>query len=276
MLRRPPVVVSMNQSHLIAVVIAALSSCCAFSVQADETGTEQKASSTRPKIIASPATDVTTSTREGYRKTIDELEATRRDIRRRYLAATTRSDSDAQTQLIGEARSSVFAALVEKIFPAWYGTPWDFNGVTQTPGEGMIACGYFVTTTLRDAGFDLPRIKLAQQASQTIIHSLTGRESISINAGKPLADIEEHIRTSGVGLYIVGLDTHVGFVVNDGQALAFVHSSYYTPPRKVVAEPTNSVNPLRDSNYRVVGKILDDTMMKKWILGGSFSLNERR
>ena len=72
---------------------------------------------------------------------------------------------------------------------------------------------------------------------------------------------------------IVGLDTHVGFVVNDGESLAFIHSTYYRPPKTVVAEATDSVNPLRDSNYRVVGKILDDTMMRKWILGGSFALN---
>ena len=229
-----------------------------------------------PKIVSSPAPSVTTSAREKYRLAITELETSQRDIRRRYLAAIAEKSRMTQDNLIKEARSKVFTTLVEKIFPAWYGTGWDFNGVSQEPGKGTIACGYFVTTTLRDAGFDLPRVKLAQQPSQTIIHSLTGRESISISAGRPIADIEKHIRESGSGLYLVGLDTHVGYVVNDGESLAFIHSSYYRPPGAVVAEATDSVNPLRDSNYRVVGKILDDTMMRKWILGGTVTLNERK
>lgn len=257
----------------VSSTIAALSCCFVLFVQGAE---EKSTKSADPRIILSPAAVVATTARENYRSAIDELEVTRRDIRRRYLAAMAEKNGEAQIRLISEAGASVFTTLVEEIFPAWYGTPWDFNGISQSPGEGKIACGYFVTTTLRDVGFDLPRIKLAQQPSQTIIHSFTGRESISISAGKPIADIEEHIRKSGIGLYIVGLDTHVGFVVNDGESLAFVHSTYYNPPKTVVAEATDSVNPLRDSNYRVVGKILDDTMMRKWILGGSFALNERK
>lgn len=253
--------------------VAVLSCCFVLFVQGAE---EPSSQATAPRIISSPATAAAGAARENYRNTIKQLEARRRDIRRRYLAAVAEKNTAAQKLLIEEARACVFAALVEKIFPAWYGTAWDFNGVSQSPGEGKIACGYFVTTTLRDAGFDLPRIKLAQQPSQTIIHSLTGRASISISAGKSIAKIEDDIRKSGVGLYIVGLDTHVGFVVNDGKSLGFVHSSYYNPPQHVVAEDTDTVNPLRDSNYRVVGKILDPTMMRKWILGGSFALNERK
>lgn len=263
----------MNESSSVAATIATLSVCFVVFVQ----GAEEKTSTPSGlKIIPSPATTVSAKARENYRTAVNELDINRRDIRRRYLAANTENNRSVEDQLIDEARAAVFSALVKNIFPAWYGTPWDFNGITQTPGEGKIACGYFVTTTLRDVGFGLPRAKLAQQASQTIIHSLTGRESISISAGKPIADIEEHIRKSGTGLYIVGLDTHVGFVVNDGKSLAFIHSTYYNPPKTVVAEATDSVNPLRDSNYRVVGKILDDTMMRKWILGGSFKLNERK
>lgn len=37
--------------------------------------------------------------------------------------------------------------ITQKVFPYWYGTKWDFNGTTEMPQEGSIACGYFVTTT---------------------------------------------------------------------------------------------------------------------------------
>ena len=213
--------------------------------------------------------------REDYQTTLEALAASRNSLNRQHQAALASGDTEEQAKILETARSTVFEAIVTEIFPAWTGTPWDFNGVSQTPGEGKIACGYFVTTTLRDAGFNLPRTKLAQQASQTIINSLTGRESISISAGKPISEIENHIRRSGVGLYIVGLDSHVGFVVYDGSTLTFVHSSYFTPPRAVVAEPINSDNPLKRSNYRVVGKILDDTLIRKWLRNEAITVGER-
>ena len=37
----------------------------------------------------------------------------------------------------------------------WIGTVWDFNGVTRTPKQGAIACGYFVTNVLTDLGFKI-------------------------------------------------------------------------------------------------------------------------
>lgn len=42
--------------------------------------------------------------------------------------------------------------IIDSLMPCWYGTPWDFNGCTTEPGKGSIACGYFVSTVLRDAG----------------------------------------------------------------------------------------------------------------------------
>lgn len=179
-------------------------------------------------------------------------------------------------QLISEARAAVFTGLVSDLFPAWYGTTWDFNGVTQSPGEGKIACGYFVTTCLRDAGFNLERIKLAQQPSQTIIETVVDSVAVDtkITYQKPIGDIASAIRKQGHGIYIVGLDTHTGFVANDGTSLAFVHSSYYRPPFSVTAEPVLGVNPLADSKYRIVGKILGDKMIEKWLTGEKFEMKK--
>ena len=52
---------------------------------------------------------------------------------------------DKSINKIGEKFTSL---LTDKIFPYWYGTDWDFNGTTQKPNEGKIACGYFVTCLL--------------------------------------------------------------------------------------------------------------------------------
>ncbi len=62
----------------------------------------------------------------------------------------------------------------DNFFRSWYNTPWTFHGHSQIPGVGSIACGYFVTTTLRDMGFNIPpRIKWAQQASEYLIKKIS-------------------------------------------------------------------------------------------------------
>ncbi|NNE92727.1 MAG: hypothetical protein HKN23_13855 [Verrucomicrobiales bacterium] len=206
--------------------------------------------------------------RKVYKKSLADLESTRLRLAESWNSA----QASGKKQILAEARSRITTALVQDIFPAWYGTEWNFNGISQQPGEGSIACGYFVTTTLRDAGFKLNRVKLAQQPSQRIIKSLSNPEDVDILYQKTVSDVMKYIGESGPGIYIVGLDTHTGFVVHDGKNQAFVHSSYYRPPFSVTSEPIEGTNPLADSKYRVFGKILSDEMLRKWIAGEYFPL----
>lgn len=63
--------------------------------------------------------------------------------------------------------SEAFCSLiVEEIIAYLIGTKWDYNRTTEIPRTGSIACEYFVTTVLRDAGVRLSRSKLAQLASE--------------------------------------------------------------------------------------------------------------
>ncbi len=204
-----------------------------------------------------------------YAETLKELSDSRAKLLSAYRAASTANE---KAQVIDTARTTITDTLLNRIFPAWYGTQWDFNGVSQTPGQGQIACGYFVTTCLRDAGFNLQRVKLAQQASQRIIKTMAEKNAIQLYYDKPIEVLEAHLKKSGTGIYIVGLDTHTGFVVNDGKNLAFIHSSYYRPPFSVTAEPITGSNPLADSKYRMIGKILSDEMIRKWLTGDAFPM----
>jgi hypothetical protein len=54
--------------------------------------------------------------------------------------------------------------------------------------------------------------------------------------------------------------------------ITFCHSSYYDPPLKVVNEDIILKSPLTDSKYRVIGKILGDKMMLKWLNGKGFAV----
>lgn len=42
------------------------------------------------------------------------------------------------------------------------------NGTAERPGNDAIACGYFVATLLRDAGFVLDRVRFGQAAALRI------------------------------------------------------------------------------------------------------------
>ncbi|MBP7513967.1 MAG: hypothetical protein KA791_05440 [Flavobacteriales bacterium] len=186
---------------------------------------------------------------------------------RTALARTLVSDSTAKEHLLDSARTILFDALSDKLLPAWYGTPWDFNGTTRVPGEGTIACGYFVNTVLLDAGFDLPRIRWSQLAAEPVILKLAPKAKRFRD--KPVTAIEAWLTEQGDGLYTVGLDNHVGFITRRSGTSRFVHSNYYHREIGVMAEPLDGDNPFAHSRYRIIGKLLDDNMMEAWLQGTS-------
>ena len=65
-----------------------------------------------------------------------------------------------QDSILSTIQAQFTDFLLNAIIPHWYGTPWDFNGHTSIPNQGEIACGYFVSTTLRDIGLKLNRFKM--------------------------------------------------------------------------------------------------------------------
>ena len=73
------------------------------------------------------------------------------------------------------------------------------------------------------------------------------------------------MKERGNGLYIVGLDCHVGFIYVKDNDIKFVHSNYYRPATGVMSEDFETNNPLNASKYRVLGKLLDDKMIENWI-----------
>ena len=158
------------------------------------------------------------------------------------------------------------------MFPAWYGTRWAFNGMTRTPGEGEIACGTFAVFTLQDVGFRIPT-RMAAQPSENIIKNLIGNSTVKrFSNHTPMSKVIEWLGERGEGLYLVGLDIHVGFIVYENDTMEFCHASYYDPPRAVVSQEVTEKSPLTDSGYRVVGKLLADDMIKKWLLGEEFQV----
>ncbi|MES2982454.1 MAG: hypothetical protein V4727_09085 [Verrucomicrobiota bacterium] len=207
--------------------------------------------------------------RKGYPVALTELDEYRKKQAERYRGA----NAESKAVILAETRKHLEDKLLHEIFPAWYGTDWAFHGTTTKPGEGAVACGYFVSTCLLHAGFKVERIKLAQQASQTIIETFMAKADRDILAGgKSMKAIREYLRKEGNGIYIVGLDLHVGFISVSGENMAFIHSSYYEPESFVKSEKIDSKNPLSDSQYRVFGKIFSDEMMVGWLTEKKYSV----
>jgi hypothetical protein len=156
-------------------------------------------------------------------------------------------------------------AVAETIIPGWIGTAWNFNGTSEKPQQGSIACGYFVTTILRDAGLPLARIKLAQCASEQMIVSLVQPKYIHRFSNIAMKDFMQSIEDQGYGLYIVGLDNHTGFIYNDGKEVYFIHSTF-VGTRNVKKEKAAVCWILDKSKYKVLAKIsADEKVLDRWI-----------
>src|SRR5919106_551509 len=189
-----------------------------------------------------------------YKEAIAKIDAERAALASEYQQADTQAKKN---EVIARARKVITQSITNDLFPFWYGTDWDFNGVTETPNQGKIACGYFVSTLLRDAGWKVERASLAQQASENIILSLTAEPHVKRFRRVAIGDFAKAVKEWGEGIYVVGLDIHTGFIVNTGGEVYFVHSSY-VEPYVVVKERAVESGILSSSNYRVIGKLSAD------------------
>ncbi|HRI25143.1 MAG TPA: hypothetical protein PLZ45_10725 [Ferruginibacter sp.] len=173
---------------------------------------------------------------------------------------------EAWQHLSKQEKEKLFVSTVTgTIIPGWIGTPWSFNGTSEKPQEGSIACGYFVTTVLHDAGLKLQRIKLAQCASENMITTLVQPKYISRFSNVTLEQFIAAVGQQGYGLYIVGLDNHTGFIFNDGSDIHFIHSTF-VGTRNVQNDNASVNRILRQSHYKVLGKIsADERVLQRWI-----------
>jgi hypothetical protein len=197
-----------------------------------------------------------------------KIAATQKQFATRYA-----NSAATQKEVVQEAQAYLTTTITDSLFSYWYGTPWSFNGTTRVPRQGTIACGYFVTTILSDAGFKIPRVKWAQSASEPVVVKIAS--NIKRFRNQPVSKVIEYLNNQGDGLYIIGLDYHIGFVSKFGNKHRFIHSGFYHPEIGVMAEPLEGHNPLNDSSYRVIGKLLGPEMVKNWINGVDYDLPVR-
>ncbi len=179
-----------------------------------------------------------------------------------FLLEVAEEREKLKDKTLADAKEYFFSLVNEKIPDYWAGTPWDFNGVTRTPGEGKIACGYFITNTMVDFGFDIERVKLAQAASSVLIKATCTNVKNYADFEKLktyLADAEEH------SVFIVGLDFHTGYITKEKKDCYFIHSNYIgnKGPTKELIDESEALNA---SKTWMIGSIsANDEFMQKWV-----------
>lgn len=158
-------------------------------------------------------------------------------------------------------RSYLLDCFENKVFPYWVGTQWDYNGYTNRPGKDkLIACGYFVSTTLKHIGFNWNRFDLAKMYSLKIVENTCS----DIKKYTDKQELIKYILSQPNNLYIVGLDSHVGFLLKSHDIVWFVHSNYYGAggPEKELASVSQALD---DSQSYHVGTFFNDTNIDKWL-----------
>ena len=205
-----------------------------------------------------------------YAAFLAQVAARRSELGARFAAAR---GTRARAAIRDEARRFIVETLEARVFPAWMGMP-SAGGPQATASlphqPGMyISCSYFLTAALQNAGLVLEsRARFAQAPAAWIERALLppGGQIHRYGTVSP-EELERRLVELGEGLYVVGLDIHVGFiVVREGHAW-FVHSSY-TPPGTVVREPVVSSEAIalsRRKGYWVSPLFRDDRIVDLWL-----------
>ena len=161
--------------------------------------------------------------------------------------------------------------LVDKIIPHWYGTPWSFEGHTAMPNQGKIACGYFISTTLRDMGIKLNRYKLAQKSPIDEAKTIScGTIINTVVQETPKKAFEEIDRLTQEGIHFIGFDKgHVGYLLKRKGELFLIHSNYFSPG-SVCIEPLAESKVFKSfSKFHLVDISNNDVLLQLWLDSGT-------
>ncbi len=171
--------------------------------------------------------------------------------------------------------SSRLLRRVDQLHAAWLGTRWGL-GIPQTlrPGQGKVNCGLFVALVLRHAGFSLNIWKFNRQTAADAIRSVAPKRSRRYFSNALMKKFLARVKAMGPGLFLIGLDFHIGFLRQTDKELRFIHASYID--ERVVDEPAATAAPIVSSKYRVVGKILQPNMLKAWMDGKRLKILGKR
>ena len=212
-------------------------------------------------IIDSVALGLIFESRNNYVETVNNISNLRNKLADQYAQI---SDSVAQNRFLDSVSVNFTERLLNDIVPYWYGTVWAFEGHTAKPNDGEIACGYFVSTTLRDMGLQLNRYDLAKKAGAHEAQSIAiDQNNLSIYKNIDYTNQPSFLEDLSEGLYFVGLDNHVGYIYKKGLQTYFLHSNYVDG--HVMIEYTQTSSAFLSGVYYVTKITHNTALMKSWL-----------
>ncbi len=168
-----------------------------------------------------------------YKRVLYDINHNKLKLKEAYLLKETNLDSVSKYFL---------ESLVDKIIPHWHGRDWSFEGHTNNPNQGEIACGYFISTTLKHVGLNLNRYKLAQKSPYDEALSISiGGKIVTYEGESSDEIISELYCTTKQGIYFIGFDkNHVGYLLNEDNLIFIIHSNYLSPSAVIKESIENS------------------------------------
>ncbi|MEP7377884.1 MAG: hypothetical protein ABI675_31080 [Chitinophagaceae bacterium] len=213
--------------------------------------------------VVQPVTSWDSSETKSYEVLKKEIAASRKRFFIKYMQA----DTPFKKEWPEEIKYFWINAIGNDLYHHWKNTPWDFNGTTTEPGQGTIACGFFVATLLQDMGLKVNRRKLSICASSQMMRSLVPKQPLRNLSQLSYINFNEKLKEYGIGVYIIGLDYHTGFIVNDGKENWFIHSNYIGRKGVTKETVTNSAA-LKSSKTRwIVSLTGDKDFLQRWLNG---------
>ena len=208
-------------------------------------------------------TTINYSQTTNYTKSLKSIKENKTQFQTRYKSAVTKNE---KKLVLADAKIFILNSILNTILPQWMGTPWSFEGHSEQPNTGSIACGYFVSTTLNQCGFNINRYKLAQKNPKNEALIIQLDNSIEHFENKSVSEFKSYfLKNKKDGIYFIGLDFHVGYLQKEGEHLYFIHSNYINS-EGVVKEEISSSKAFKSSHYYVANITQNDLLIKKWIL----------
>jgi len=193
------------------------------------------------------------------------ISSSRIALKKKYETASI----EEKPAVLKEASILFTESLLNEIIPHWYGTEWDYNGYTDIPGEGQVACGYFVSTTLKHIGVNVNRYKLAQTYSLQAVKVLQGGNAINL-WGVGQDSFCTYIEAQKDGFYVVGLDHHIGYVLKRKGKAYFLNSSNLWPGTVCIESARKTLHFRWTNSFMLCDLSNNDSFLKKWLLSEAF------
>ena len=202
-----------------------------------------------------------------YNSAKNAISTQRKELYQDYTLLIDSIDKDQFLDSISDVFSSL---LLNRLMPFWYGTKWDFDGYTAKPNNGVVACGYLVSTTLRDNGMNLNRYHLAQQVprNEDLSIAVNGVNFIEIYPKEEEEEEEgpyDFLNDLNQGFYFAGVENHVGFLYKTKDDSYFIHSNYIDG--FVMAEKAKYSQAFESRVYYLAKITGNMDLMKHWLEG---------